>query len=232
MPRRRAEREQQRQEFLDANPELIRVETRLEVVNQAAPGEDNDFGVAVQVAGAGTEVFDPETVAENEDFVLLEALPVVPIALVQAIASANPLNPDIIPDPAFLTLSEEGFGVASGVPVEGDDIEYDNFEEASVIDSGEALGLLTLPGAVEFGIEFTISGRGSASLIVVDEDDEAIFETFNAPRGAGPDDVFRLENDGNGNPLLGAVIATTGNAEISVVAVDISFSGDLGLNIA
>lgn len=242
MPRRRAEREQQRDEFLQQNPELIRVETEISVVLQ--DGEDDGVEPAIQITidGMSRTGFGEDDRAQFEDGFLIESLPVEPVMFIQA--GENPVisgfDTDI--DRGFLTVTEEGFGVATvdEIPLESNgedqgrididdvdsDVEEDVPEGARTISGDEGLLFQTF-AADSIGISFMIEGNGGAELSAFTPDEEGpnsgtqVSETFTPSRGAGADDVFYLEVDDPDKFFVNAAFTATGNAEVTVVAIHV-----------
>ena len=125
MSRRRAAREQEKEEFLQQNPELIRYNTRIEVAaeeDEKNEWEDAGFSVESRVDGGPPfEAFTRE-VLDTPDFTLIDEAEGPGFFLYAGSTDPflNPLEiqangPELFEaGPAALSLSENGFGVASG----------------------------------------------------------------------------------------------------------------------
>ena len=245
MPRRRAERQQEKEEFLQQNPELIRVETRIEVVTtEGEDGEDTDIDVEISQEGFPPETLDLDDPLEFENGFLVDDLSLFPFAIIAG-DGLNLSNLDDEPDQALLSITESGFGVASrdelnidpdadGEDLSVDIVESDEDDElpdgAGTISDDEGLFILSF-AASSLGIDFMVTGRGSVQLTagLIGEDDqgeeELVTEVFQTPRGAEPGDVFRLEVEDPSAFIFGAALTTTGTAEVSILGIDIEVPG-------
>lgn len=213
MSRRRAERQQEKDDFLDTFPELIRVTSRIEVIT--IEGEDD--GPAVAVPDADTELAvqitldGPESVIGGEDTFILDAddldaeevdgalfaetLFLPPLFTIGAVEDFDFGEDDVFgEDEAYLSITERGFGVASGNELlELDDTNEGDFEVAGFVGEDETTG-----------------------------DEIEINETFEVPRGAQPGDVFRIEVEEQEDVFFfGGGFTTTGSAEVQIVGIEI-----------
>jgi hypothetical protein len=148
-------------------------------------------------------------------------------------------------DNALLSITEDGFGVASadeldlepGADEENLEVEDVVSDEADALPDGAGTlgndeGLFIQPfAATSLGIDFVMTGRGSVQLTagLIGEDDqgeeELVTEVFQTPRGAEPGDVFRLEVEDPSAFIFGAALTTTGTAEVSILGIDIEVPG-------
>lgn len=242
MPRRRAERQQEKEEFLQQNPELITYTTRIEV-DGPDHGEDDFDAVASQNGGPFENLF----VRDEDDgpgFLLTNQIEGPGFAIFGG-ETTSELEPGLggglfpIVDPALVSLTENGFGIT------GEEEDKPELPDGlDTIDEGELLGVAVFDdgedygeddeGGVSFGIDFTASGRGSVEITLFtragpkEEFGEQHTETFDIPFGTQPGDLLSFEVDAPNNSLFNfAQVATNGGASISVVGIDLetSFQG-------
>ena len=133
MSRRRAARQQEKEEFLQQNPELRKINTRIEVEppevildGENVLEEDDGFDIRVTIDGQPlpeASIFDEENFS---GFTLVDRIIVPPIFFMAAIEDFD--ISDVIngvedePEEADISLSASGFGVASS----GEEFEDDN----------------------------------------------------------------------------------------------------------
>lgn len=191
MSRRRAARQQEKEEFLQQNPELRKINTRIEVEppevildGENVLEEDDGFDVRVTIDGQPL----PEAGISGEDnfsgFTLVNEISVVPIVQITAIEGFDLLELlngfDEEPVPAEISLSAAGFGVASS----GEEFEDDNEDngdegnEPCDDDDSDHGAPVMVPDGIDgisegealtffapflesLGIDFTVTGQGS-----------------------------------------------------------------------
>ena len=250
MSRRRAAREQEKQEFLQQHPELIDFNIRVEVEAQSVEPDNQDdveegqlFGVSVESAffsGLTAELSQP---MQTGAFALVENVAVEQSIGIAAWENFTPsvlpdgsLNPAVEkPEQAALTLSTSGFGVASSEELIGADPQDGTIPPgADTLGAGEAL-ILQASGVDGFGIDFTASGQGSIVFqffeALSDGTQPSIAE-FQIPAGASADEIFNFEPDTTSDFIFGATIYTTGSAEVSIIGVDLIIDGTEILAVA
>ncbi|NRB02462.1 MAG: hypothetical protein HRU30_04285 [Rhodobacteraceae bacterium] len=251
MPRRRAERQQEKEEFLQQNPELITFTTRIEV--DADGGEDAVFS---QDGGPFEEAGIDDFEGGNDSFILVDGIfgPTFEIRAFEDVPGPFLFQPNLI------SISENGFGVAGEDELFGGEDELmvepmmlgedededpippgvDTVDEGEVfsveVDNGEDFGGEDFggedddEGGLSFGIDFTTSGRGSVVIELFDDDGPVpiLTETFNIPFGTQPGTVLNFEVDTPDGELFQYADVSTNGTSISIVGVDLetNFPGD------
>ena len=199
MPGRRNKRDQEKEIFLQQNPDLITYTTRIEV-DGPDHGEDDIDVVASVNGGPFNEVFVDDDL-ETPNFILADSITGPGFFI------SSSETTDVQPGPGGLlfegrsfaqtSVSENGFGVfGENEELNGEDVDLvcdddgediPEFQEgADTIDEGEIFRVEVRPslmqigfngedygedeeGGVSFGIDFTASGRGSVEITLFEQ---------------------------------------------------------------
>ena len=236
MSRRREAREQEKQDFLEQNPDLIDYTTRIEPVNSGGL-----FNVDISHNGGPELPGSPFATSLNAGDGLAVGLLDGP----DFFLFAQDSGPLILDSTSQVTINAKGIGV--------EDTNNPAADGFGIIEDGEILGIYmdennfffpgSAPsptevdefGATSLGVDFIGRGSGTVQLQFLDEDTgELVIEemAFGSRGRRGSEGRFEAEPESD--HIFEAVgITTTGSLEISVVGIDLgtNFESGFGASI-
>lgn len=156
MSRRRAQKQQEKQDFLDANPELATYTTKVTVVEQ----EEDQFNLQeMSYVHSVPTAFEAEATRDGQDrfadtdidqaFFGLTLAEIISIDAGQLYSSARVDDPDDHPDNNYVSLSENGFGVTTARQPQQPDGREIKFN----LDEEDGYSVPTMPTTEEFALD-------------------------------------------------------------------------------
>lgn len=224
MSRRRAQKQQEKEDFLDQNPHLIDYETRLEVFDNDAPNPAFFGLVGSNDGGPEFPVFPFNQPSSNSPEVTI-------IGLTD--------GPDIVLNSnKQISLSDAGIGV--GLVGE---VDFDTIESDEILSIRMAIGNFFYPGAApsptdvdifggeSLGIEFTGSGSGRVEFNFSDAEtgERHLFQSDFLRGRPNGEQEFEVELP-DGVLFNQVEISTTGSLAVSVVGITLGTNFESGFD--
>lgn len=230
MSRRRAQKQQEKEDFLDQNPELIEYETVIRVVENdphapqsfSAIGSENG-GPEYELSPAfGLDLNTPDAAFENQ---FLDG----PDYLLSSLGKG-------------ISLSDAGIGVGSSESQDGFDtiedgeslniqMSVDGFGNQFFPGSGTSPTDVGVYGGESLEVDFTASGRGTVQFALRDLEtgERTYFETDFIRGRAGNEYEFGVDLPDE-DLFSRAEITTTGSLEISIVGITLGTNFESGFD--
>jgi hypothetical protein len=237
MSRRRVQKQQEKEDFLNQNPELRVFETRIEVGRDDEEWDSDVFPYVIQATQNGEEVAAATYITDADHDQTLASFAATELGYLEG---GVRLRPEVygLRTQEPLSLTEEGIGVAQkdmyGVYSlhspegmhPGNNYALDG-DEVMVFTLAQVNGDSATRGGTEFGIDYTVlNGNGTVEITLVDLDPDApsVTTTPSASLVAGQQGSLETAMP-EGTYEMG-VISVTGSLEVAIVGIDITSNTD------